>query len=168
MIKTKNNILFQTYRCLLLLVVLATITLPVMSCGDDILNTETKDVNSNSEYRLTLTLDPDIVYLNSNTQVTVTIERLVHKDSVIYTPTSLKLSAVGGALEGNVSSGSIATPYVILDKEVGSKFEVLTFFIPKSSYSTTSGYYNYVEKGHVSALYDGLNLTLPVRLVKPR
>jgi hypothetical protein len=30
------------------------------------------------------------------------------------------------------------------------------------------GYYNYVEKGHVSALYDGLNVTLPVRLVKPR
>ena len=173
MIKNKNNILFQTYRCLLLSVVLATITLPVMSCGDDLLNTETRSEKSNSEYKLTLTLDPDIVYLNSNTQVTVTVERLVHRDSVsTNAPSSLKLSAVGGSLQGNVeyNNTTIYTPYVTLDNEVGAKFEVLAFYIPKSSYSTAAGvgYYNYVENGHVSALYDGLNVTLPVRLVKPR
>ena len=170
MIKNKNNILFYSYRCLLLQAVLALMLLPVMSCGDDLLNTETRSEKSNSEYKLTLTLDPDIVYLNSNTEVTVTVERLVHKDSVSATPTSLKLSAVGGSLQGNVeyNNTTIYTPYVTLDNEVGAKFEVLAFYIPKSSYSTTSGYYNYVEKGHVSALYDGLNVTLPVRLVKPR
>ena len=175
MIKNKNNILFQTYHCLLLSVVLATITLPVMSCGDDLLNTETRSEKSNSEYKLTLTLDPDIVYLNSNTQVTVTVERLVHRDSVsTNAPTSLQLSAVGGLLQGNVeivmNYTSIYAPYVTLDNEVGAKFEILAFYIPTSSYSTVVGvgYYNYVEKGHVSALYDGLNVTLPVRLVKPR
>ena len=172
MINVKRNILFQAYRCLLLSAVLALMLLPVMSCGDDLLNTETRSEKSNSEYKLTLTLDPDIVYLNSNTEVTVTVERLVHKDSVSATPTSLKLSAVGGSLQGNVeyNNTSIYAPYVTLDNEVVAKFEILAFYIPTSSYSTVVGvgYYNYVEKGHVSALYDGLNVTLPVRLVKPR
>ena len=82
------------------------------------------------------------------------------------------MSAVGGSLQGNVeyNNTSIYAPYVTLDNEVGAKFEILAFYIPTSSYSTVVGvgYYNYVEKGHVSALYDGLNVTLPVRLVKPR
>ena len=139
MINVKRNILFQAYRCLLLSAVLALMLLPVMSCGDDLLNTETRSEKSNSEYKLTLTLDPDIVYLNSNTEVTVTIELLVHRDSVSTdAPTSLQLSAVGGSLQGNVefvmSYTNIYAPYVKLDNEVGAKFEVLAFFIPSSTF----------------------------------
>ena len=99
MINVKRNILFHAYRCFLLLAVLGIITLPIMSCGDDLLETEIVTTKENSDFKLTLKVDPDILYLNSNTKVTVIIERKVHADFT-STPEEMKLDAVGGKLEG--------------------------------------------------------------------
>ena len=48
-----------------------------ISCGDDILEPEKKDTAQNENFILTLKIDPDIVYLNSVSKVTVNLERLV-------------------------------------------------------------------------------------------
>ena len=66
-----------------------------------------------------------------------------------------------------------------MDNEAGSKFEALAFFLPSYSYSTTKydskgnlikpkEYYDFMEKGQVSASFDNINVTLPVNMVEPR
>ena len=42
-----------------------------ISCSDDILEPEKKDTAKNENFELTLKIDPDIVYLNSVSKVTV-------------------------------------------------------------------------------------------------
>ena len=43
----------------------------LISCSDDILEPEKKDTAENENFSLTLKIDPDIVYLNSVSKVTV-------------------------------------------------------------------------------------------------
>ena len=55
-----------------------------------------------------------------------------------------------------------------VEEAIGSKFESLSFFVPTYSYSSSSGYSNYMESGHVTAKYDNINVTLPIQILKPR
>ena len=140
------------------------------SCEDNnnILVTE-KVVNmNNGKFDLTLKIDPDLAYLNSSTKVTATITRQVHKDSIAdYVSMKMIMDAVGGSIDGH--SFSLASNIVVSMKDsVSSSFEALAFFTPTYSYSTTSGYYNYKSNGHVSASFDGMNLSLPIKMVVPR
>jgi len=170
MINDKRNILFQVYRCFLLSAVLAIITLPIMSCGDELLETEIVTTKENSDFKLTLKVDPDILYLNSNTKVTVIIERKVHANQA-STPEEMKLDAVGGKLEGMGVAFSTSTGIDIdveLEKEVGSKFEVLGFFVSTAEYSSTGKLERFAAKGQVTSRYDGMNVSLPIRIVEPR
>jgi hypothetical protein len=97
----------------------------------------------------------------------------------------MKMDAVGGKIDGqnftSVSSTSTSPASIIvsIDKEVGSKFEALAFFLPSYSYSATKydtkgnlikpeEYYNFMEKGQVSASFDNINVTIPVNMVEPR
>ena len=141
-----------------------------VSCEDNnnILVTE-KVVNmNNGKFDLTLKIDPDLAYLNSSTKVTATITRQVHKDSIAdYVSMKMIMDAVGGSIDGH--SFSLASNIVVSMKDsVSSTFEALAFFTPTYSYSTTSGYYNYKSNGHVSASFDGMNLSLPIKMVVPR
>ena len=170
MINVKRNILFHAYRCLLLSAVLGIITLPIISCGDDLLETEIVTTKENSDFKLTLKVDPDILYLNSNTKVTVIIERKIHADAT-STPTKMKLDAVGGKLEGMGVAFSTNTGLdvdVKLAKEVVSKFEVLGFFVSTAEYSSTGKLERGAAKGQVTSRYDGMNVSLPITLVEPR
>ena len=170
MINDKRNILFQVYRYLLISAVLAIITLPIISCGDDLLETEIVTTKENSDFKLTLKVDPDILYLNSNTKVTVIIERKVHADAT-STPEEMKLDAVGGKLEGMGVAFSTSTGVdvdVKLAKEVGSKFEVLGFFVSTAEYSSTGKLERFAAKGQVTSRYDGMNVSLPITIVEPR
>jgi len=49
-----------------------------MSCDDknNILITEKSEIKKNDDYELKLTIDPDLVYLNSSTKVTANVTRL--------------------------------------------------------------------------------------------
>jgi len=171
----KNNIfsLSNTCRSLGIRGILALMLLPILSCGDDILNTEIIASNKNENFKLTLKVDPDIVYLNSSTKATVIIERL--KESSTFPSSGLQLDAVGGKLDGSgltfngsYTTGTVVTVTGKLDSTINSKFEVLAFFVPTYTYSSTSGYTNYMETGHVTAKFDNINVTLPIQMAKPR
>ena len=85
----------------------------------------------------------------------------------LTTSMKLNMQAVGGDLDGqNFTSASNIS--VSLGANSSSTFQAIAFFIPKSSYSTSNGYYNYKENGHVSASFDGINVTLPIKMVVPR
>ena len=143
-----------------------------ISCSDDILEPEKKDTAQNENFSLTLKIDPDIVYLNSVSKVTVNLERLVHKDSLSSSVTmSMKMDAVGGTLDMHSYGISSASSFnVSISDEEKSQFEVLASFVPSSTYSTSSGgyYYNYKENGLITASFNGLNVSLPIKLVVPR
>ena len=84
----------------------------------------------------------------------------------------MKMDAVGGTLDmhsyGVVSSSSFSVSSI--SDEPKSRLEVLASFVPTSTYSTSSGgyYYNYKENGLITASFDGLNVSLPIKLVVPR
>ena len=144
-----------------------------ISCSNDILEPEKKDTAKNDNFELTLKINPDIVYLNSVSKVTVYLDRRVHKDSLSSSVTMLmKMDAVGGTLDmhsyGVVSSSSFSVSSI--SEEPKSRLEVLASFVPTSTYSTSSGgyYYNYKENGLITASFDGLNVSLPIKLVVPR
>jgi len=142
------------------------------SCGDDILEPEKQSVQENKNFKLTLKIDPDIVYLNSVSKVTVSLERLAHKDSISSVTMSMKMDAVGGTLDmhtyGITSTSSFSVSSI--DDLPGSRFDVLASFVPTSTYSTSSGgyYYNYKDNGLITASFNGLNVSLPIKLVVPR
>ncbi len=174
------------YQRLMKTVVLTGLALCLISCGDKVLETKKSDSGSNNEFTLTLTISDDIVYLNSSIKVTAVVERKVHKDSINgFINMFMKMDAVGGKIDGqnftSVSSTSTSPASIIvsIDKEVGSKFEALAFFLPSYSYSATKydtkgnlikpeEYYNFMEKGQVSASFDNINVTIPVNMVEPR
>ena len=174
------------YQRLMKTVVLTGLALCLISCGDKVLETKKSDSGSNNEFTLTLTISDDIVYLNSSIKVTAVVERKVHYDSLDgYINMFMKMDAVGGKIDGqnftSVSSTSTSPASIIvsIDKEVGSKFEALAFFLPSYSYSATKydtkgnlikpeEYYNFMEKGQVSASFDNINVTIPVNMVEPR
>jgi len=164
------------YQRLMKKVVLTGLALCLISCGDKVLDTKQSDSGSNNDFTLTLTISDNIVYLNSSIKVTAVVERKVHYDSLDgYVSMKIMMDAVGGKIDGqnftSVSSTSTtpATISFLMDKEVGSKFEALAFFLPDYSYSTTKKEYtNYMQKGQVSASFDNINVTIPVNMVEPR
>ena len=174
------------YQRLMKTVVLTGLALCLISCGDKVLETKKSDSGSNNEFTLTLTISDDIVYLNSSIKVTAVVERKVHYDSLDgYINMFMRMDAVGGKIDGQnftsvySTSTSPASITVSIDKEVGSKFEALAFFLPSYSYSATKydtkgnlikpeEYYNFMEKGQVSASFDNINVTIPVNMVEPR
>jgi len=140
----------------------------LISCSDDVLDTSKSTSNSNKEFKLTLTISDDIVRLNSSIKLTATVERKVHKDSISnYVSMKMMMDAVGGSIDGHsfTTSSSIT---VAMDSDQGATFEALAFFNPSSSYSTSQGYYNFKENGHVSASFDGINVSMPIKMVVPR
>jgi len=157
-------------------VVLTGLALCLISCSDKVLDTQQSDSGSNNDFTLTLTISDNIVYLNSSIKVTAVVERKVHKDSIDgYVSMQMKMDAVGGKIDGqnftSVSSTSTspATITVSMDNEAGSKFEALAFFLPTYSYNTSKKeYYNFMERGQVSASFDNINVTIPVNMVEPR
>ena len=96
----KNNkvLLSNSFVRVLIRGIFPLVLLAFSSCGDDMLNTEITASNKNENFELTLKVDPDIVYLNSSTKVTVIIKRLTESST---TPSSLQLDAVGGKLDGS-------------------------------------------------------------------
>ena len=174
------------YQRLIKTVVLTGLAICLISCGDKVLETKKSDSGSNNEFTLTLTISDDIVYLNSSIKVTAVVERKVHYDSLDgYINMFMRMDAVGGKIDGqnftsaSSTSTSPASITVSIDKEVGSKFEALAFFLPSYSYSATKydtkgnlikpeEYYNFMEKGQVSASFDNINVTIPVNMVEPR
>ena len=144
------------------------ISLIITSCSDEVLDTSKSTSNSNKEFKLTLTISDDIVRLDDSIKITATVERKVHKDSISgFVSMKMMMDAVGGSIDGH-SFTSLTNITVSLDSEVGDSFEALAFFVPSSSYSTSLGYYNYKENGHVSASFDGINVTMPIRMAVPR
>ena len=144
----------------------------INSCSDDILEPEKQSVQENKNFKLTLKIDPDIVYLNRVSKVTVSLERLAHKDSISSVTMSMKMDAVGGTLDvhtyGIISTSSFSVTSI--DDLPGSRFDVLASFVPTSTYSSSSGgyYYNYKDNGLITASFNGLNVSLPIKLVVPR
>ena len=75
-VKNKKIIFSNPFRLAIIRVILSIMLLAIFSCGDDILNTEKTVSKKNENFELTLKVDPDIVYLQSSTKVTVIVERL--------------------------------------------------------------------------------------------
>ena len=93
---------------------------------------------------------------------------MVHKDSISnYVSMKMMMDAVGGSVDGH-SFTSPSSITVAMDSDQGATFEALAFFNPSASYSTSQGYYNYKENGHVSASFDGINVSMPIKMVVPR
>ena len=141
------------YRWIMVNAALAGLVLCFISCGDKVINTEKSSTVSNNNFILTLTISDDIVRLNDSVKLTATVERKVHKDSIdAFVSMKMMMDAVGGTIDGHSFSSS-SNITVTMDSEVGSSFEALAIFYPSSSYSSSQGYYNYKENGHVSVFY---------------
>ena len=69
--------------------------------------------------------------------------------------------------EDSYKSSTTQCITVSLGSTVNSSFEAMAFFIPKSLYSTTRGYYSWSPKAHVTASADGINLSLEIKLIDP-
>ena len=164
--KTKNiyNVVnLFCYRWSMKKVGLASLALCLMSCGDNIIDTEISTSRSNKEFTLSLSISDEIVRLDDSIKLTTIIERKVHKDSIVGTdPTKLIMDAVGGTIDGHSFTTYATSISVELDKEQGSVFETLAFFLPTTSGSGKK------ENGHISASFGGINLSMPITIVDPR
>ena len=160
-------------------VVISGLTLFFFACGDTVINTEKSVSDSNNDFKLTLTISDEIVRLNDSIKLTAIIERKVNKDSIdSYVSMKMILDAVGGTIDGH-SFSSASNISVSMDDLTGSQFQALAFFLPEYDYSATKydskgneikpeEYYNFMEKGQVSASFDNINVTIPVNMVEPR
>ncbi|MBT4270193.1 MAG: hypothetical protein HOA15_02795 [Candidatus Marinimicrobia bacterium] len=150
-------------------VALAVLALCLLSCGDNIIDTAKSVSTSNTEFTINLSISDEIVRLDDSIKLTAKVERKVHKDSISdYISTKMIMDQVGGSIDvhGFTSASNII---VALDDEKGSTFEVLAFFLPTYKYnSTKKEYYDFKEKGHVSVVFDGMSVSLPVNMVVPR
>ena len=157
------------YHLFMKKVVIMGLTLFFFSCGDTVINTEKSVSDSNDDFKLTLTVSDEIVRLNDSIKLTAFVERKVHKDSIDdYVSMKMIIVAVGGTIEGH-SFSSASNITVSMDDLTGSPFQALAFFLPKYSYnSSQKEYYSYMEKGHVSASFDGLSVSIPINMVEPR
>ena len=145
-----------------------------MSCDDknNLLITEKEIRTSNGRFELSLKIDPDIVYSKGSTKLITSIKRLIHKDSLgVNVPKmAVKMNSIGG----NLVKHSPAYSYIASDgfmyyetdsfgiaipDSVNAIWEGLAFFIPS---------YPLMDAGHISAIFDGMNLTLPIKLVATR
>ena len=145
------------------------LTLFFFACGDTVINTENSVSDSNNDFKLTLTVSDESVRLDDSIKLTAKVERKVHKDSIDgYVSMKMIIDAVGGTIDGHsVSSASNIT--VSIDDLTGSQFQALAFFLPDYSYnSSRKEYYDFFEKGHVSASFDGMFVSIPISMVEPR
>jgi hypothetical protein len=144
-------------------VVIVGLTLLFFACSDTVINTEKSVSGSNNEFKLELRISDDIVRYTDSIKLTATVERLVHKDSIVGTNTAkLIMDAVGGTIDGHSFTTTATFISVTLDIEKGSVFEALAFFLPTTSGSGKK------ENGHISASFDGINLSMPITIVEPR
>ena len=144
-------------------VVIVGLTLLFFACSDTVINTEKSVSGSNNEFKLELRISDDIVRYTDSIKLTATVERLVHKDSIVGTNTAkLIMDAVGGTIDGHSFTTTATFISVTLDIEKGSVFEALAFFLPTPSGSGKK------ENGHISASFDGINLSMPITIVEPR
>lgn len=136
-----------------------------MSCDDknNLLVTEKEIKTSNGRFELSLKIDPDIVYSNSSTKLITSIKRLVHKDSLAADANMFcKVNTVGGELDMHSPLYFDGATYyagyfnVSIADSADAVWEGLAFFIPKNPLK---------DSGHISAIFDGMNLTLPIKLV---
>ena len=157
--KNKKFSLITNLRRYIILTLTGFILFSIIACGDEALDTSKFASGQNNDFKLTLTISDDIVRTDDTIKLTALLERLVDKASITGSnpPTTMKMDAIGGALDFH-SPGTATSITVKLDDEVGSTFETLAFFDPKSGYST----------GHVSASYDGINVSMAIDIVEPR
>ena len=157
--KNKKFSLITNLRRYIILTLTGFILFSIIACGDEALDTSKFASGQNNDFKLTLTISDDIVRTDDTIKLIALLERLVDKASITGSnpPTTMKMDAIGGALDFH-SPGSTTSITVKLDDEVGSTFETLAFFDPKSGYST----------GHVSASYDGINVSMAIDIVEPR
>jgi hypothetical protein len=157
--KNKKFSLITNLRRYIMLTLTGFILFSIIACGDEALDTSKFASGQNNDFKLTLTISDDIVRTDDTIKLIALLERLVDKASITGSnpPTTMKMDAIGGALDFH-SPGSTTSITVKLDDEVGSTFETLAFFDPKSGYST----------GHVSASYDGINVSMSIDIVEPR
>ena len=148
---------------------LVILALCLLSCGDNIIDTEKSTSTSNEEFILSLSISDEIVRLDDSIKLSVKVERKVHKDSISgYVSTKMIIDQIGGSIDvhGFLSASNVI---VDLDDEKGSTFEVLAFFLPAYKYNSTKNeYYDFKEKGHVSVIFDGMSVSLPINMVVPR
>ena len=150
-------------------VVIFGLTLFFFSCGDIVINTEKSVSDSNDDFKLTLTISDEIVKLDDSIKLTAFVERKVHKDSIDgYVFMKMIIHAVGGAIDGH-SFSDASNITVSMDVLTGSQFQALAFFLPEYKYSSsTKEYYDFFEKGHVSASFDGISVSIPINILEPR
>ena len=148
-----------------------------ISCEDvnNLMITKKEAKTENGRFELSLMIDPDIVYESSSTKLITKIKRLVPKDSLytvgsdsvqISTEPSMYclINSVGGSLDihsliyiDNQDQDNIKRWFeVSLADSLGATWEGLAFYIPSTPVKNA---------GHISAIFDGMNLTLPVKLV---
>jgi len=157
------------YRSLIKKVILAGLALCLVSCDDKIVDTKKSDSKSNNDFKLTLTISDDIIRLDDSIKITAEVKRKVHKDSINSSVTmKMIIDAVGGNIDGH--SFSLASSITVsMDDEPEATFQALAFFLPDFKYSTSKKeYYDYMEKGHISATFDGISVTMPVSMVVPQ
>jgi len=140
-------------------VLLGLIFFSISGCSDEALDTSKFVSRQNNDFKLTLTVSDDIVRSDDSIKLTARIERLIDKDSLASPVVSYKMrmDAVGGEIDGH-SFSSASSISVIIQDDSSSVFEALSFFKPSSSSST----------GHVSASFDGINVSMSIDIVKPR
>ncbi len=146
--------------------ILCVFLLPLLiaACGDDVVDTSKSVSKSNEHYKLTLTVSNNRCSLDDFIKVTATVERLVARTSA----PKMRIDAVGGTIdEHSYKSSTTQGITVSLGSTVNSSFEAMAFFVPKSLYSTTRGYYSWSPKAHVTASADGINLSLEIKLIDP-
>ena len=164
-----------------------------ITCNDvnDLLITEQTSKTSNGRFELSLTIDPDIVYDNSSTKLIAKITRIVPRDSLVSvtfskdtvitivsgdTTTTIRNDTTTVSTDAlmycliNSVGGDLDIHSLIYDDKVNEKkyFQV-TIDAAKGSTWEGLAFYNPItplkDRGHISAIFDGMNLTLPVKLV---
>ena len=175
LIRDNSNFFVKTLLHIKAVIITALVIFISCSEIDELLVTEQTSKTSNGRFELSLMIDPDIVYESSSTKLITKIKRLVPKDSLytvgsdsvqISTEPSMYclINSVGGSLDihsliyiDNQDQDNIKRWFeVSLADSLGATWEGLAFYIPSTPVKNA---------GHISAIFDGMNLTLPVKLV---
>ena len=142
---------------------------------DPVLNSSGSIITVNLDAASGSSFSSDVLYTMSNSDFSSSNLLFAKYDGMtielpivnILSSEKLTIDAVGGTIDGqNFTYNSNIS--VSLGSGSSSTFEALAFFIPKSSYNKNDGYFNYQQNGHVSASFNGMNVTLSIKLVEPR
>ena len=165
----RNNILHKvrpSYGLSVLYALFGVFILNLVGCSDEI-DTSKSSSGSNNDFKLTLTISDDIVRFNDSIKLTAKVERKVHKDSITNKTRMMRMDAEGGIIDGHSFSSPSSIP-VTLDDEKNAKFEARAFFVPKSTYNSATKTNEYKDNGYASVSFDGINLSMTIKLVEPR